>query len=267
MTNAAGDGGWSEFHKRFAVQGLPQIPDGAVVERYRDLINGRDQRVLLLGITRALTGLGGDLTALDFSHAQLERMWPGDARDRRAVLGDWRDLEPPRVPFTAAIGDGSLSTLDWPGDYRNVLGRVAATLAPGGILVIRCFVAPDTPEPLEQVVDDVLDGRERDCNAARWRVAMAATNRQGGISARDFAALWRRVFPDLAALASVTGWSLEGMNVIFDSFSRSAVRFSFVTRAALLETLPASLVAARFAESGDYPLAERCPFLVAERAR
>jgi hypothetical protein len=267
VTIAAGDGGWSDFHKRFAVQGLPQIPDEKIARGYRELIAGRDQRVLLLGITRALTGLGADLTALDFNAAQIERMWPGDASDRRARLGDWRDLEPPLAPFTAAIGDGSLSTLAWPGEYRNVLGRVAAALAPGGVLAIRCFVAPDEPEPFEQVVGDVLDGRERDCNAARWRMAMAAVDPQGGIAARDLATIWRKAFPDFAALAELTGWSLEGMNLIFDTFARSTVRFSFVTRGAVLETLPASLAGARFAPSGDYPLADRCPFLVSERAR
>ncbi len=267
MAGRAGDGGWSEFHKRFAVQGLPQIPDEAVAWRYTELIRGHDERVLLLGITRALAGIGRDLTALDFSAEQIERMWPGDARDRRALLGDWRDIEPPPEPFTAAIGDGSLSTLDWPGDYRNVLARVAAALASGGVLVIRCFLAPDRREALGQVVDDVLAGRERDCNAARWRIAMAAAGDDGGIAARDFAAVWRRVFPDLAALAERTGWSLDGMNLIFDAFSRSPVRFSFVTRAALVDTLPPALIEARFVPSGAYPLSERCPFLVAERAR
>ena len=222
--------------------------------------------MLLLGVTVALTGLGADLTALDFSATQVARMWPGDTGDRRARLGDWRELEPPAVPFTAAIGDGSLSTLAWPGDYREVLGGVAAALAPGGVLVIRCFVAPNRPETLERVVADVLEGRERDCNAARWRLAMAAADPQGSIAAQDFAAIWRRAFPDFAALAQLTGWSIEGMNVIFDSFSRSDARFSFVTREALLDTVPASLVGARFLPSGDYPLAERCPFLVAERA-
>jgi hypothetical protein len=182
------------------------------------------------------------------------------------VLGDWREMRLPAGSFTAAIGDGSLSALVWPGDYRNVLGRVADALAPGGVLVIRCYLAPDRPEPLEEVVDDVLRGRERDWNAARWRIAMAAVDPKGNIAARDLAATWRRVFPDQAELAERTGWSLDAMNLVFDSFGRSTLIYSFVTRGALLETLPASLAGARFVSSGEYPLSERCPFLVAERA-
>jgi hypothetical protein len=263
---AVSDGGWCEFHKRIAVQGLPQIPDAAIVARVADLIADRDDRVLLLGITRALAGIGKDLTAVDLSETQIERMWPGDGLNRRALLGDWRDMEPPPERYTAAIGDGSLSTLAWPGEYRNVLGRVADALEPSGRVVIRCFVAPEEPETLEQVVGDVLAGRERDWNAARWRIAMAASDLAGSIGASDLASTWRRVFPDLAALAEVTGWSLDAMELILNSFSRATLKFSFVTRGAVLETLPESFVDARLVSSGDYPLSERCPFLVAERA-
>jgi hypothetical protein len=260
------DGGWCEFHQRATFLGLPQIPDAAIVGQVAALIRDLDERVLLLGITRALAGLGADLTAVDLSETQIERMWPGDLPDRRAILGDWRTMESRRSSFTAAIGDGALSTLEWPGEYRNVLERVANSLAPGGIVVIRCFIAPDEPETLEQIADDVLSGRETSVNATRWRVAMAATDANGSIFARDLAATWRRLFPSLPELAERTGWSLEGMELILGSFERASLRYSFVTRAAVLETLPGSLTGARFVSSGDYALSARCPFLVAERA-
>ena len=266
MNAATTDGGWCEFHQRATFLGLPQIPDAAIVGRFAALIRDHHARVLLLGITRALSHLGADLTAVDLSETQIERMWPGDGPDRRAILGDWRTMERPHTPFTAAIGDGALSTLDWPGEYRNVLERVANSLAPGGIVVIRCFIAPDEPETLEQIADDVLTGRETNVNATRWRVAIAAADANGSIFARDLAATWRRIFPSLPELAELTGWSLEGMELILGSFERASLRYSFVTRAAVLETLPGSLAGARFVSSGDYPLSARCPFLVAERA-
>jgi hypothetical protein len=263
---AGGDGGWCEFHKRATVIGLPQIPDARIVRRYAELIEGRSERVLLLGITRALAGLGDDLTALDKSQAQIDRMWPGNGPTRRAILGDWREMEAPAEGYTAAIGDGCLSALDWPIDYRAVLNRLAGSLLNGGRVVIRCFVAPDEPETLEQVVDEVLSGRERQCDATRWRIATAAADARGGIGVRDLAATWRRVFPPLPELAERTGWSLEAMELLLQSFERASLRLSFVTRSAILETLPPALVNVRFLPSGDYPLAERCPFLVAERA-
>ena len=36
MGSTSGDDGWGEFHKRFAVQGLPQIPDEALARRIDD---------------------------------------------------------------------------------------------------------------------------------------------------------------------------------------------------------------------------------------
>ena len=266
MRVALSDGGWCEFHQRVKVLGLPQVPDAGIVGGYAGLIAGRDARVLLLGITRALAGLGEHLTAIDFSETQIETLWPGDTASRRAVLGDWRELEPPSERFTAAIGDGCLSALEWPGDYCNVLERVADALEPGGILAVRCYVAPDAREPLEQVADDVLSGRERDWNAARWRVAMAAADADGNIAARDLAAAWRGLFEPLPDLVQRTGWNLEAMEMVLRSFERATLRYSFVTRAAVLDALPRTLANARFVPSGSYPLAEGCPFLVAERA-
>jgi hypothetical protein len=263
---AVSDGGWCEFHQRVRVLGLPQVPDAAIVGRYARLIAGRDRRVLLLGITRSLAGLGQELAAVDFSETQIERMWPGDRPGRHAVLSDWREMDNRGERFTAAIGDGCLSALDWPRDYRNVLGRVADALEPGGLMALRCYIAPEERETLEQVAADVLFGRERDWNAARWRVAMAATDEQGGIAARELAAAWRGLFPSLPDLAERTGCSLEGMELVLQSFERTTLRYSFVTRAAVLETLPEALVKVRFVASGSYPLSERCPFLVAERA-
>jgi hypothetical protein len=242
------------------------LPDDTIVRRYAELIAGHDQRVLLLGITRALAGLGQHLTAIDKSKIQIETMWPGDRDDRRAVLGDWREMEPPQRRYTAAIGDGCLTALDWPGEYRNVFDRTAQALAPGGIAVVRCFVAPEEREPLTAIVEDALTGHDTDWHAVRWRVAMAAADRHGSIASADLAATCRRIFPPLPELAKRTGWNLEAMEQLLDSFSRESLRYSFVTRSALLDTLPDTLIGARFVPSGEYPLSERCPFLVVERA-
>jgi hypothetical protein len=249
-----------------AVLGVPLVPDVGIVARYRGLIAGRDRRVLLLGITRSLAGLGCDLTAVDFSETQIAQLWPGDSPTHRAMLADWRSLDTSGEFFSAAVGDGCLSALDWPHEYRTVLARAADALEPGGRLVVRCFIAPEEREAIEDIVEDVLSGSETNRDAARWRIAMAAADDDGSIAAADLAAIWRRVFPSQAELARRTGWDLAAMEMLFDSLSRGTLRYSLVTRSEVLETLPATMVDARFVPSGNYPLSERCPFLVAERA-
>ena len=265
-TFAAEDDGWGEFHKRARLLGLPQIPDAGIARRCAELIDGRDSRVLMLGVTRALAGIGNDLTVVDFSQAQIDRMWPGDGPDRRVRLDDWRAMDLPSGRFTAAIGDGSLSTLAWPHDHALVLRRVADCLAPGGRMAIRCFVAPEAPEALDGIAEEVLGGREQSWSAALWRIGMAIADRHGSLAARDIAAAFRRTFPDLRHLAGRTGWIHDDLELVVASYAGSNLRFSFVTAGAILGALPGTLVNARFVPSGDYPLSDRCPFLVADRA-
>jgi len=257
--------GWRDLHARIDLLELPQRPDARIAARYAAELAGHDARVLLLGVTRELAGLGDSLTVVDWSREQIERLWPGGLSRRGVVLADWREMSLPRARYTAAVGDGSLSTLAWPEDYRATLANVVAALAPGGRLVVRCYLAPDTPETLDCVVRDVEAGREPSFHAARWRMAMAVAGRQGNVGLARIHEAFEQAFPDRERLARATGWSLATIGVI-DAFRASPMVYSFITGAELLETLPEDFVAARFVPSGDYPLSERCPFLVAERA-
>lgn len=265
MADDAGSQGWRDFHKRVEALGLPQRPDARIAACYARLIEGRDARVLLLGVTRELAELGKDLTAVDWSEEQIEQVWIGDRPDRRSLLADWRAMDLPRAACTAAIGDGCLSTLAWPDDYYRTFSRVAHALVPGGRLVLRCFVAPDDPEPLEQVAEDVLSGREPSFHATKWRVAMAVAGARGNVVVADIHSAFERLFPDRKVLAERTDWHPSTIGLI-DAFRGSQLIYSFVIRSAILATLPHTYADARFVSSGDYPLAERCPFLVAERA-
>lgn len=266
MSEQSAADGWRTFHVRFAKLGLPQVPDESVAARFAEQIAGRDTRVLVLGITRVLLELGQDTTVVDSSGTQLDQFWPGDRPGRRALLGDWRNPGDLPGPFTAVVGDGSLSALVWPHDYTAALANVAAAMAPGARLVIRCFAAPDERESMEEIVEAVDSGREGSFHATRWRIAMAAADADGNVPVRNIAALFREAFPDWPALAERAGWDLSAIERILGSFSNSALTFSFVTRRQILDTLPPELGGARFVPSGDYPLSERCPFLVAERA-
>lgn len=265
MEVAATARGWESFHRRLDALRLPQRPDARVAARLAKLIAGHDERVLLLGITRELAGLGRELTAVDWNREQIERLWPSGAPGRNAVLADWREMDLGGERFTAAVGDGSLSTLECPADYARALGRVADALAPGGMLAVRCFVAPDRPETVEDVVADVLAGRETCFHATRWRLAMALAATGPNVAVAGVHAAFERAFPDRSELCRRTGWAPETVALI-DAYRGSGLAYSFPSRRALIEAVASRFVNARFVSSGSYSLSERCPFLIAERA-
>lgn len=257
-TAAPGSGdSWRSYHKR--VRPLP----GDIASRVAEEIAGHDRRVLLLGVTRDYAVLGADLTAVDWCEEQIARVWIGDRPDRRAVCADWREMDVGRERFTAAIGDGSLSTLAWPDDYRRTLERVAWSLVPRGLLVVRCFVAPDDPETAEQVAADAFAGRVSSFFSARWRIAMALAG-SGNVQVTTIHDAFERLFPDRNALAEATGWDRETIDVI-DAYRDSDLVFSFLNRRDLLDIVAEGFDDPRFVSSGDYPMAERYPLLVAER--
>lgn len=258
---------WRAFRRRWPRLRPPLRPNADIVAAIGAQIAGHDSRVLQLGVTPELASLGRDLTALDWSEAMMTRIWPGDGADRRAVLADWRAMPAFPHPFTAAIGDGSLNTLAWPNDVRAVLTNTAAQLARGGRVAIRCYLSPDEPETLASLAADVLAGREPSPHAFKWRLAMALC------AARDDAnialeVIWRaldEMFPDRAALAAASGWGADDIGD-FDAYRGSHATYCFPTAAQFSAAIPRTLADVRFVPAGDYPLAERCPILVAEAA-
>ncbi|HTX50100.1 MAG TPA: class I SAM-dependent methyltransferase [Caulobacteraceae bacterium] len=256
---------WQAFHRRWPRLRPPLRPNADIVDAIGRQIDGHDARVLQLGVTPELASLGRDLTAVDWSEEMLARVWPGDRADRRAILADWRTMPDFPHPFTAATGDGSLNALVWPHDVRAVLASVAERLAPGGRIAIRCYLSPNAAETLEALAADVLTGGEPSPHAFKWRLAMALCAARGDANvALD--AIWRaldEIFPDRAALAAASGWSPDDVGD-FDAYRGSPATYCFPTAAQMAAVAAQAVSNVRFAASGSYPLAERCPILVAE---
>jgi SAM-dependent methyltransferase len=257
---------WNEYHRRWARLSAPLRPDADIVRGFETIVAGHDDRVLLLGVTPELAHIGKTLSAIDLSAAMIAHIWPGDTARARAQEANW--LHPPFADarFTAIIGDGSLSTLNWPGDYRTLLSEAARILERGGVAALRLFKTPDEGETRAALKADTLAGKCRSFHAFKWRLAMAAVAETGdpNIAVTKIRAAFEAMFSDRDVLSAATGWSREDIDTI-DVYAKSPDVYSFPTLAQLRETIPDAFGNVRLQACGTYPLAERCPFLVLER--
>lgn len=256
-----------DFHRRWALLSSPQRPPPAVVGAFRALMAGREGLALQLGVTPEIAILPERGIAIDWNPQMIAIAWPGGGSWRRPVIADWKALPIRNGGVDVVFGDGSLTMLRWPDQYRLVLERLSAIVRPGGRAVLRCFVTPDAGETVEALCADAWQGRGGTFPAFKMRFNMAVgvdageMNPTSDLIHRSFT----ERFPDRDALADATGWTLEDIAEI-DPYRGSAFIHSYPTRDAIMATLPPGLRAARFIETGGYELAERCPLLVLDFA-
>ncbi|MEZ5742884.1 MAG: class I SAM-dependent methyltransferase [Sphingomonadaceae bacterium] len=263
MNDAHGFDPYSKWRNSLA---LPLKPDAAMVDLFCDHVARHDGHVLVLGMTPEICRAGRKVTIAEWNASVIARSSPKHHPDARTVQIDWREMEFAPETFDAAIGDGSLATLRWPEDYAIVLDRLASCMKPGAPLVVRCYVAPDVPEPWALIREDAMAGRIATFQALKWRVAMAIAGEFGGnLPVTEILATFDALFPDREALSQAAGWPVETIAEIDGYRTMTSTEYSFVTRAQIATTVPDSFVNVRFESSGEYPLSERCPFLVCER--
>jgi SAM-dependent methyltransferase len=257
---------WNEYHRRWSRLSAPLRPDADIVRGFENILAGRDGRVLLLGVTPELAHIGKRLSAIDRSAAMIAHIWPGDTERARAQEADW--LAPPFADgsFTAIVGDGSLSAVNWPVDYRALFSQAARLLEPGGVAALRLFETPEECETREALKADTLAGRCRSFHAFKWRLAMAAVAQTGdpNIAVAAIRCAFDAMFPDRDALSAATGWSRDDIDTI-DVYANSPDVYSFPSFAQLRRTIPDSFAHIRRVGCGSYPLAERCPILAMVR--
>ncbi len=249
----------SDLHKRWARLMPPLRPPPVAVRTMLGLIADCPGRRLLLGVTPELALATHDVVAIDWSRPMITDVWPGTASGRAVVEADWFAM--PFVPrsFGAAVADGALNMLQWPDRYHAIISELRRVVAPGGRIVLRCFVMPEPPESLTQLTAEAMAGRVAGFHAFKWRLAMAARYEAGGpnIASRAIWEAFDACFPDREALAHATGWAIDIIGEI-DDYAVSTLTKSFPTRAELMETAPEG----RLIDATGYELSECCPLLV-----
>jgi SAM-dependent methyltransferase len=260
---------WSRNAAQWSAVGLPLKPSDEDLVLYEAALGPRlaapGGAVLVLGVTPALcrtvVAMGARVTAVDRSAAMIGAGFPeGGAPGVRVLEGDWRALPLEAGAFAAAVGDGALAALGTAARCGEALAEVRRVLGAGAPLVLRCYVRPDTPEPVEAVFGDLLAGAIPSFHAFKWRLAQALPqDGASGVRLGDVFAAWEARGVDRDQLAAERGWDVREVATI-DAYRGLAETYLFPTRADL------GALTAPFFEEGavrvpGYTLGERCPVI------
>lgn len=201
--------------------------------------------------------------AVDKSETMLGVLWAGagDVASARAVCGDWRALPCEDASIDVVVGDGCLTTLAYPGDYRALVAEVRRVLAPGGRFVMRAFMPPAVREEVSAVAEDLAAGRVAGFQAFKWRLVTAVHAAEGARATLGAVwDAWHAMVPDPAALAARVGWDPAVFGTI-DAYRGTSTIYSFPSLAELR-----ALVGETFTELAchvpSYELGERFPTIV-----
>ena len=269
---------WSRLSRLWSLLGPPLRPSPedvafaeSVARAWQDAHPASRLRALLLGVTPELAMMRWpretELLAIDQSDAMISAIWPRDGAPpgSTAGTGDWRQLDCPDASVDVVVGDGSLTVIGYPGDYRSVLAELHRVLRPDGRLVVRAFASPEAREEVSDVADALWSGGIAGVHALKWRLAMAVQPAERMIAVRDVWRAFCAICPDPSRLVDRLGWRREIVATI-ETYRDSSAVYSFPTLGEVR-----SLLAAHFVELAchvpSYELGDRCPTLVLEPRR
>lgn len=243
----------------------PSVEDGELMlAAVMPALNSRPAaRIGVLGVTPEVVQLpwpkGVSLDAFDHSSAMISTVWQPNANiQSTATQAEWQNLALKDNALNIIVGDNSLGALPALGDYPEVLQELARVLAPDGIICLRAFIRPATPEALDTVASDALAGKIRSFHALKWRVAMTLSEAPDfSVAVQDIHAAFEAIFTDRHTLAQAGQWPLEVINTI-DAYKDAPTSFTFPTLQALQDQCT-PWFNCRDISYGHYELAERCP--------
>ncbi len=260
-----GDDHWPRHARQWALVGPPLRPSPADVAAVRAQLArcGPTPRGLVLGVTPELIGAGWPATArliaVERSADVIAALGPRGPT-ATALQADWRALPLAARSIDLVVGDGVLSTLRFPDDYRALAGELTRVLAPGGRVALRLFAAPAVAEPLDAVAAALGAGTIGSFHALKWRVAMAIQPADRNVAVAAIGRAVEALCGDRAALAARTGWPRAVIDAI-ESYRGSALTYSFPTPAEVMAALGDALAVVDEAVPG-YELGARCPTVV-----
>ena len=258
---------WARYIQHWELLRPPLRPHAEVIDRIRSLVETGEARCLLLGSTPEYAALDVEIIAVDVTFGFLAALWKNDKPARLAIQSDWARMPIKTGMLSHVLGDGSLNAVST-SVLPSVLDEVTRVLRPDGVLIARVFCRPEAAEHAEDIRRDVALGRVESFHALKWRIAMSALPDP---SCSDIAVTLIRdamvtQFPDREALCRMTAWQRAEIDTI-DVYDRSTAVYNFPTEPMILATLRRWFQDVEAVPTGSYPLAERCPLIIARTPR
>ena len=255
------------YHRVWSLLTPPLQPHANVITTYRETFAGRSGRMLLLGVTPQLADIAPDLVAVDRNAPMIANIWPGDTERRKAVLGEWRNLDFPDASFANCVGDLSLVSQPYPHEAQACVREIARVLAPGGRFACRVILPPERAENEAELREAALAGRIGNFHAFKLRLGtvLAARQPQPHINVEALLNAFNAMFPDREELVRLSGWDRDQVDTV-DYYRGSKVVHAFPSREQLLSLLSPAFARIEFMPTSGYELSERCHVLTADTA-
>lgn len=149
---------WQRISSQFDLWTSPQRPNIDDVQAFKRQLTNK-KKTLLLGLTSELLPLA--TCAIDSDNKQVKQV------GNLAINGMWENIPFTEV-FDAVIGDGSLTVFQE--NPQLLFEQAFKALKPGGIFILRVFIAPEKKEDLDTIKNEQ---HLLSYHAFKWRVAHA----------------------------------------------------------------------------------------------
>lgn len=194
-------------------------------------------RALQLGVTPGIAVMAwpqtSSIVAVDWAAAMIRHVWPraGLPPGAAVVRANWFAMPLADNSRDFVISDGCFTVIGGIQAARDLNREVSRVLKPAGTFAIRMFCRGDEPPAVEQVFDDLLNGRQTDLGLFRFLLAMAVQGDDPtGVSTSDVGRLWKERVANPARAARQFDW-LDSDIISLERWRTQQVRYVFFTLA------------------------------------
>ncbi len=259
---------WSKQAERWSKVGSPTRPceeDIQIMWHFVQplFVDGKSKQVAVMGVTPEVVHLPwpsqAHIEAFDASAEMINKLWQPKADvDARVRQSDWRRLPLPDQSVDLMVGDGIFTAAGSESVVKDMLTEAHRVLVKGGMIILRCFIRPETIEDLQSIKLAALAGKIRNFGSLKWRLAMAlidpVTSTVAPVRIHE---VFQQLFPDRELLQLVSGWTIEQIGTI-DAYDGMAGQFYFPDMQQQMKLLRRHVEIGQYV-TGSYELSERCP--------